>query len=169
MTISSHRLDFLALQHRKERYEIPGSAYNLPLDLRSFLFEYAGTFPECLDPFMEAWGELSGTLGRLEDWFIRLRGGEMETAFHEMVEAVITLLRRMCDILAAVKKQEPPELSGNHHAVAEWRDDLGALRKRVGEIFVCAARDAGVGNIDGAVTTLKEIKRLRLLRLTWET
>jgi hypothetical protein len=162
------------LQHRKTRHIISSGDYWLPLDLRSFLFEYSGAVPSSLAGFAQRMEEALERLHGIEEWVPRLlelregSEGTLHAWFCRMVAGVMEPLRAAADCLVVVEKRKPRELVGCFHAVEEWGADLEAFLKDVGAVFLEAARAAEyVRGVAGSVVVLRRLRGLRLVRPLW--
>ena len=174
-TISKQRLDHLRKQHQRQVYTVPLTTFCLPLDLRSYLFLRApdADVPACLGSFLGQaeclWAALRD-IDAYERELVRLealgRGDALDGCFCKMVTAVISPLQVMAGLLECVARERPEELHGCRHAIDEWRADLKAALKDVGETLY---RAAGIikrpgGGVEKAVLELGRMRRMRLLR-----
>ncbi|KAF8247688.1 hypothetical protein K440DRAFT_681716 [Wilcoxina mikolae CBS 423.85] len=123
---------------------IPTGSYNLPLDLRTFLFEYSGPDPPSLREFRR----LAEVLGE------KVRGeGEFDG------KRVLETMEEMLTVLKHLEKQRPEELRGNWDVVQEWREDLEVARRGVRRVV-----RLGMNGEE----TMRGLRRVRLVRLAFE-
>ncbi|CCX31782.1 Protein of unknown function [Pyronema omphalodes CBS 100304] len=135
----------------------------LPFDLRTFFFSYRDPTPRALRSFSKTADRLFDSLRHMEAQ-MRTQGVK---GFPDVVLGIVTPMRQGINILKKIYKERPKELRGNFDRIQEWISDLGAAEKAVGRVMVRAAKVLEESGEEEAVKVVREIRKLRLLKMAF--
>jgi hypothetical protein len=167
-SMGKHRLQLLQSLHKKSNYSIPAGSFRLPLDFRSFLFEYTGQTPNSLNELLDVTDEFLEAVREAEGKFVAI----LETAAVEERNSVYWTvwgpLKRMRGILATLQQEQPEELNENFTAIEEWQDDAKITADEVTRCFLETNRLMETKGFAEAAKQFASLKKIRLFRLAFE-